>query len=327
MNRALGDSITYGVGASSYSNSWIGKVQAALGQNITNKAVSATQLLDAVLVMYNDATTFSDGDKTFLLPGYNDMRHYGADANGIATFTSALMAALVWAAVPHSRKIWAQNSAWTETGVWSNVSPYGSWVAGKYSSQNGATKTITFKGSSVYIGYVSYPPAVGTLCRVLVDGITVGTIDGRIGLTSVLAPAYWPGCARFSGFNSGHHTLQLVVDTSTGGSQFFLDYIASNEKSSKAGEGIIYLGNTLEMTLTGYAIGNPSWDKGSDLIVAQYNSIIKSTADALSSDGFSVRRIDASLNYNPRTGEIISDDQHPNDTGHQNIANAFIERL
>jgi lysophospholipase L1-like esterase len=83
----------------------------------------------------------------------------------------------------------------------------------------------------------------------------------------------------------------------------------------------VYLGNCLKMTASGYALGSP-FNVGSDTAVGQFNAIISARAAAHSN----VILIDASAAYNPNT-DVSGDNIHPSNSGHANIANAFLAEM
>ncbi len=80
----------------------------------------------------------------------------------------------------------------------------------------------------------------------------------------------------------------------------------------------VYLGLCLSMTPTGYTARKPNWNHGSNMTVQAFNQIIRQTAQRYPF----VRIVDTSF-YTPASG-VSADQVHPNDLGHQQIANAFL---
>lgn len=81
------------------------------------------------------------------------------------------------------------------------------------------------------------------------------------------------------------------------------------------------------MNPTGYTV----WcccDTGycGDGAVSSYNSDIADIASTLAGDGLKVHLVHASEYYNVST-DFCSDNLHPNELGHQHIAEAFIEQI
>lgn len=318
--RAYGDSITVGSGASPSSSSFINQIASTTGLSITNNGINAAMVIDNLYGLYN--TTIGSSDQSIWLTGYNDMRHYGDNSTGMLTYKNGLRAGLVWSAIPQSRKIYASNQAWSYTGNWASVSPYG-LIEGKYSGTDGDTASITVYGSAIYIGYVTFPNVASQL-EVTVDGVNYDAIDGGVGLTSVIAPSYWGSVVRIGNLIDGPHEVVLTVNRNR--SNAYLDYIATNEKSQDVNNPRVFAGNTLRMNEAGYEAGM-GWEYGSDLIVAEYNAINKLVCDELASDGLDVVYVNASNNYNPNKDEVYQDNQHPNNAGHSNIAKAFITKM
>jgi len=79
------------------------------------------------------------------------------------------------------------------------------------------------------------------------------------------------------------------------------------------------------MNATGYSSYSPS-NNGSDTAVNQFNAIISGVASTLSGDGLNVQYVDVNSYYNLST-DVDTDNVHPNDSGHQHIADAFIAAL
>jgi lysophospholipase L1-like esterase len=77
----------------------------------------------------------------------------------------------------------------------------------------------------------------------------------------------------------------------------------------------VYLGGCLPLTSKGYAAYGPEWDHGSDALVAAY------TAQIVRVPGAHVVRIAYTVQ------NVAPDLVHPNDAGHQQIANSFLATM
>jgi hypothetical protein len=322
--RALGDSITVGLGASTGS-SYVSLIVAATGWQVTNLGVSGEQITDfaadAILPL-----TVASGDAATILPGYNDMRATGSDATGKLTYERALRASLVWLATPTASIIKGGDSGWATTGSWTVGTLYGQSALNRYTSTNGATIQRTVYGTAIYFGYtIRKGLGDGGTFTVSVDGNVVATLDANVGTRPILTNrAYWPEAIRIGNLDEGPHTL-LITTTSAG--TVNVDWVVTNEKAHDPAYPKVFCGNTMRMNATGYAGGSP-FNLGSDDVVNQFNVINKTVVSSLTDDGFNVCLVPVSLDYNPNATPAETDENvHPNNLGHSNIATAFLRSI
>jgi lysophospholipase L1-like esterase len=86
----------------------------------------------------------------------------------------------------------------------------------------------------------------------------------------------------------------------------------------RASGALVVVGTCPRMTEAGYAAYGPEWNHGSDQAVAAYNVVIAETATR-----YGCRIAYTERMYDP--WNVTSDMVHPNDRGHQQIAQAMLE--
>lgn len=320
---AYGDSITMGTAASDAAHRFTNIIAAARNWTLSNHGVSGDHMIDTADETY--ALTVAQDTQSLGLFGYNDMRSGGTgDAGTKTTFQNALYAQAAWLAIPDSKKIHAQSVSVTYAGTWAdNPTTYGGSLS-RYSSAAASTATFTLYGRTLYIGATRTSYANATM-SVTVDGVSQGTFSCT-GLTDSASTArdYGPFLIRLTGFTDGPHTVVITYASGTG--NIYFDWAAGADGAATVDGPNVFIGNTLRMNATGYTL-SPPHDQGSDAAVSQYNDLIQTVVDDLSSDGLQVALVDASAYYNPNTGDISVDNVHPNDTGHAHIAEAFLHTM
>jgi hypothetical protein len=297
-----GDSITLGQGVS-IDRDWASIVSDNLGYKKNNLSIGATELVDMIDTCYSQNAIVS-----MTLLGYNDMRHIGDNPIGFQRELYSIIAKL---SLPDI--LWGQSENITYSGNWENVDL--GW--GNHSKYGTGTATVTVVGSTVYIDTVQ-SDNVSTI-NVNIDGVDKGTFINLIPpsystfKSAVSGKSYSPYLLRFPGLSNEMHTVILTV---TNG---YVNWISSNSVGSNE----VYIGNTLRMNATGYSLGSPNWNHGSDVAVESFNEKISQVVTDLLHDGLNVKYIDANSAYNLLT-DVSADNVHPNDSGHSHIADAFI---
>ena len=319
---AFGDSITVGLQASSDQRKYTNVVASTNGWALTNKAQSGSLLADMAATIYSE-TVAPDAD-FIVLAGYNDMRRFGTDIEGLAFFRNALSATMAWLALPEGAKIRATADNVVYSGAW-GPSPAFSWM-GKYSSQQGATASFSIDGPVIYIGGSVESAGTGTF-SITVDGAVV---RAAAGCGTMRTPSsglrYAPFLVRVGGLPVGRHRVVLAV-TSVVGNVFF-DWVAgASPPPLSSSSPYVYVGNTLRMRAEAYALGGPGINSGSDAAVILFNTAIKEVCEELSADGLNVVYVDASSRYDPNGTDLSSDLIHPSDQGMANIAAAFLAQM
>lgn len=320
-----GDSIMAGVGASDAAHRFLNLVAvnnkiAPLSWTVDNQGNSGKEIADiASSNVYPDVV--SSPGKSMALVGYNDMRHYGTNAGGQTTFEKILYAMSAWLAIPHTSKITGQGAGVTYSGAWTNesASVYGGGL-GKYTSETNAYAEFSVTGTAVYVGLTALTLGTGGTYKIEVDSVEKAT-GNAYGLSTPISTLQWaPILVRIPGLSSGTHTVRVTNTGGTGTKNIYFDWAAGNGNTTN-----FFLGNTLKMNATGYASASP-WNNGSDVAVGQFNAIISGVASTLSGDGLKVHYVDANSLYNLST-DVGADNIHPNDSGNQHIADAFINTI
>ena len=357
---AFGDSITAGASASPASvNSWLARAAESRGWPLTNLAYSSAcipdinwQLMPGFRVTNNSfhggqpvrsPDVIAPTQASMLLTGYND----GRDGFGRPTQTayqnfyrSSLRHAAAYLAIPTSRKTYAQ--AASASGTWQPYAQFGGNM-GRTATANGSTLTFSgLSGSAIYIGYLATAQTDMGSFTVTVDGIPRGVVpctgafgnrnarhgnpssspiphnvgtsgDGRIWASPLLY--------RISGLSEGAHT---VVVTATVSPHPVTILWAAGSASARAGlsrgDGpSVWVGGTLKSTPVGYLVGS---EEG----MAVLTGIQSEICAELAGDGLHVQHVRAGDYFDPSTG-MWTDNVHPNNVGHAQIATAFIEKF
>ncbi len=318
---AYGDSITGNgaggcFGASPIADCYANLIATQNHWTVTNDAIPGEQLADFFPRIYTTPTT--QNGNSFMLFGYNDMRFNGGNSAGATSYTRELYSALAWMAIPTAGKITGQGAGVTLTGSWSNTVVYGG-ALGINSATNGSTASFQLYGPTLYIDIIQFAGSTRGM-NVAIDGVDHGTYNGSTFLPpGITAVQYAPYLIRIPNLTDGPHDVVLTITNGTGNAYFNWAGSASGSLSTTAPT--VYLGNTLPMNAIGYTLGAP-FNNGNNGVVTTYNSINLNAARDLAQDGLNVAYVDAASNYNVNT-MVAADNIHPNNAGHQAIANAF----
>lgn len=295
LGTMFGDSITVGVGASTYANSWAGKTLDAFG--FYNYAVSGSQAADQSAVIQSSAT--AAGEQYTLMVGTNDHRTYRTDGAKQAAFKAFFRQCLAWLLLPV--RTTARSVGVTTTGVWSNTAVN---TIGKNTSTLGAKASATFNGTGVIVGIIIQDStSAQSTVTVKVDGSSVGTFSCYAAMTTVNGLAYAPAALYFGGFSSGAHTIEM--ENTVTGKLFYLDYIAETNQSPYD----VVVSNIIEMSSAAYTTYSTSQAN-----VITFNGIISDVISEFAAEGITVPLVDNYSTIVPATH--LDDGVHPNDTGH-----------
>lgn len=308
---ASGDSITYGVAATS-GNSYISLLGGALSTSITNYAVSGDQAADQAIRTYG--VTLGSGDRATVMIGTNDQWKYGTSAYKQALYKTFLTQIIANFAMP--TKTFANTVGVSYTGSWVASQP--TWSKGKWSATAGSTAITTVSGTAVYIGVIKQEdlngnPINGT-ADVYVDNVQVGSIGSAgTGMTTQNGNAYAPAAYRFGGLGAGSHVVKVVITSAYSDYRgiMYLEYVAGSSQIIKPD---VYVSNILRYGPLGYSLVG-----GSDANVAAINGIISGTAAYFVTDQLAVHFMDVSSAVNQTTDLNPSDEIHPVDAGHLKI--------
>lgn len=317
--NAQGDSITAGYPISDSNNWYVNRIAAATGFTpVTNDAVGGNQINDVLSTIFNK--TVNNKNQYTIFAGYNDMRRYNTDATHLTYFTDSLYSGVAWLGLPAINKFTGQSSKITYVGSWSTATDYGS--IGKQSSTINDTATFTVYGTTAYICVQAVQGHTGQ-CNITVDGVNKGNFNCYSSDTSVNGIVDHSILIRVTGLTDQAHIVVLKVlatDVTA------LMWAGGNQGVNILNSPDVYVGNVIKMNAAGYLVGPPS-NVGSDAAVALYNTQIQTVVTNLVSDGLSVYLVDICSVFDPNTAIMDVDNVHPNEAGHQIIANAFINKI
>lgn len=317
---AFGDSITAGKWATAEADKYVSLIAAAKGWSYTNKGVNGSRVTDSTFLDAIYATTVGYGDVFTSMIGVNNARLDGSDVTLANSFMGAHMATTAWLAIPDAYKIRA--SAATKTGTWTNnTGVYGGM--NYYSTTNGSTIKAKIKGTVAYLGVDINPSKTGTF-SVSIDGVVVGVYNTAVNTpTRDDSGTYGAYLLRFPGLDYGEHEVTVTVTSATGANNtVYVDWFGGNGFINESTGPNVYVGNVLRATDSFYAVGSPH----SDAAVALYNTRVSNSVNSLAQDGLNVVLVDVVSSQN-RSTMMDADGLHPNDLGHETIANEFINRM
>lgn len=314
--KAIGDSFTDGTGASPSSNSYVNRIGAATGWTMSVYAYPGTQISASATAASNLPTVA--GDLTTLLAGYNDMRLNGGDTIGLDSYEATVRGIVAWKLLPTAAK--ALGSVMTASNFWTDGTFYG--VAGRYSDVNGAKLTFTASGTAIYVGWLNRRGLNdGGIFTIKVDGVLKATVDTNYALATQGAEgSYWPAGTRVGGLSAGSHTVELEVV----GSGKFVNIQWGGGSDGALPNIWFVLGTVPRMQAAAYGMYDP-YDNGSDAAVAAFNARLTSIYTDFRGDGFDIRLAGVSAAFDPIN--CVPDLVHPNNAGHQQIADAFLASM
>jgi len=338
----VGDSFTYGAGATAYTNTYAYIFADTLDLSLTNVANGSSMIPDAnwqifpgwfvtnttslPYPIYYAPAAITEESNTSVLIGFNDVRTTGSSS---AAYRLGLDHLLHYLAIPDSYKRFAQAPD-ASTGTWTTNNWLGNGNIGAFSSSG----TLTFSniiGTEVYIGYMGWATnGYGTL-SVTVDGVSAGSVNTANsaygnreyinGSDPVIPPNmgpygdgkidFCPQLITVSGLGLTAHTVVITASANpatvlwVGGNGF--------KRTSRAGPNV-FVGTIPRQY--------PWTAAGTDALQAAFNSQLVSAVAACRSAGLRVILAPTGEYYNPTTdqsGDLV----HPNDAGHLVLAEAF----
>jgi len=313
---SFGNSITFGLWASSENNKYAQLIAGRYGLPLNNTGIPGDQAADIQQKIYSTAVNGQSYQMFTAMTGANDVTYYGADADKQANYKSIIDASIAWLNIPINNKILGQSTAITYTGSWSNAAYYNAAIS-KVSTTNGDNASFTISGSVIYVAYTMLDGNAGQM-SVTVDGISQGTLNNYGQNNSTIATFngvnYGSGLKRISGLSNTSHTVSITVTSATGtNNKAIIDWAGSNSGlGGFSGAPILVQG---EVPI-----------RFSSTNVATYNNLVRQSVNTLKSDGMNVFTAYTQNVTNPST-DLASDGAHPNDSGHRKLANAFINRI
>ena len=330
--NAIGDSITAGQGTSPSTNRFSSRIASAKGWTETNLAVGGSTA-ESWVSNQIASRPINVNDVTVMMAGFNNVRYAGSSAGKLAQFKNSLLGAVAYAALPDSLKVFSQlnsgtlNPAMTFSGTWNFSTTWQGAQAqskcGAYSATSGNYVETTVKGDTAHImlgGYFGLGPQK---CTILVDGQPSGF--GEITTTPAFGSddgqVIWqPYLVTIRGLSNGNHTIRVTLTASVA---LLVAYIAGFDSTSYALPSV-FVGNTLSMTTTGYAISPAS---GSLAVNALYKAAIYEVVNNLRFDGLLVSYVDLDSVWTPSALTLDADNIHPNNTAHDWYSKIMLEMI
>lgn len=301
-NRATGDSITAGTGASVSANSYVNRLGTWLPA-FQNFGVSTRMALDASGTLYSLSPAVAAGDTSIVMFGTNDEAQYATDAAKLDYYIDAMRGHAIYQSAV--TKAATSANGVTYTGSWSGAafSSYGTQTAGDKASFN-----IT--GESVALGMLCQYPNTSTF-QVKIDSVVKGTYStGGANIDTILGQAYGVMCLAFGSLGAGTHTVEIDVLTGGTNQVTYLQWFSDCTPLAK-----VILNNTPHaLTFIG-ALSN-----GSVANINTYNSALAALGTELQGYGLDVTVVDVCSLLT--ISDISADGVHPNDSGHLKIATA-----
>ena len=311
--HAFGDSITFGIGASTTSNRYVSRIATDKSLVLTDLGVSGSQacdVVDAQIIPNENPGTTNVAVYTEMV-GLNDADIKGTGAYE-ANYTNCLTAGLSWLGIPSTRKTFAKNGS--TSGSWSDD---GSWPqgVGLFSTTNGSTITLRLvtTGGPIYLWYRMMDSNGGTFTYA-VDGSAPTTINTSPTptISTQNGGVTGRGVARITGVSPATHTISIKVTSATS---------ASNSVSIG---GIGTPGSSSDKNITYVYEGGVTKQRqdGNGAATAQYNSDALAVVNTLAGDGLKVFFVPVRNFINGLPNQMF-DQLHPNDLGHSLIRDAF----
>ena len=319
---SFGDSITYGVGATTPNLNWVSILADTTRWSVINFGLSGGWVADETDQIFSVAV--ASNSISTMLTSVNDMRGINTNSTAQAAFGTELYAVIPWLATLDSNKAKGQGGSVpvTYTGTW-NLPTSGAGTFTQTTCMNattvGSTASFSVTGTVVYVASLQQQGNASTF-GITIDGTNEGTFKSSTVLptTGSYNRSFGPYGLRFAGLGGGAHTVILTASTGTnGGNPVYFCYGAGNAANGS----YAYIGNTLSLTAAGYASGG-----GSPTAVSEFNALISSVVRTLAGDGLNVVYVNANAAYNPNT-MTVADGIHPNNLGHATIAATFASSI
>ena len=291
----FGDSTVYGSGATSPSLGWANLIGTAIG-NATNYGTGGDQAGDTALKVYADVTPTPTSNNAVVLESMiNDAslcQSTACQQNASATFLSAI----AWAAIPNQSKILmgSQPPAMSTTGTWTTDSTLQTNLA-LQTVTNGSTLTFTtlVPSTSVYITWMAYSTGnAGSAALSCDSGVVTDTLNatgfGGQSIATLNGATAIPFTKRYTFAANTTHTCTVTATVSSG-NPFSLVWAGTGSAASPT-----EFGQPNVFAPLVYVSGVIHEHNGvNDSSTAAYDTISKTTANEVYSDGWQVYWIDA----------------------------------
>lgn len=315
---AFGDSLMDGDACSvpASSNIWH-YIENNKGWSITNLSVSGGELADFVTRVYG--TTIRDGDSSFALWGYNDMRHRGESVPEVSDFKAGALSLAAWLSIPQASIVLGQSASVTNVGTWTNSTHYGG-AMGVCSSTESNGVYLRLRGPTIYANVLM----AGRGFNVFVDGTNRGVYATGTYTAANSGTNCLPQLIRIGGLAPGWHDVALKVAAGSGTAHFL--WAASPRSSLTERSPSCFLGGCLDMTVSGYATGGATWDNGSDIAANRYSEALEDVAKTLAADGLNTAYVDVQARW-VADSMVCADQVHPNAIGYATLGEAYLVEM
>jgi hypothetical protein len=315
----FGDSITVGVGSDNTGNATHGYayIMDPEFQGIThNYARIGDQACDTTRldVFQNVNPTVIDNPTITYMLGTNDAQYEQASATYPYVFNECMMAGLVHLATPSTSRISGQSGSVTATGTWAADNTVGTGY-GIQSSIVGNTLSFSVHttGGPIYLLYRIIDGNTSS-ATVTIDGTAAGTIYGSGGVTggvSIATQNATTDSIAASRFPVAWGTHAVVITLNgTAGQPFTFMEAATPSKPLSPGPPRVLVGGVIEQQYNAEAT-----------YTLAYDGYVRALTTELWSDGLYTEYVNTRPYLNPATDYY--NNYHPNDIGHQHLANAY----
>lgn len=338
----FGDSITNYTGCTVMANCYASKILNAFGGG-NNYAVSGTWAENQVAVMYAQLNPMhADNSWSSLMVGTNNASFCGASAGCLANYLHSVLSGVAWSAIPLEYKMEAQTPACTTTGSWTNAT-FGN-AFGKQSIVPGSTITctsLTAGATGIYVNWEAFVSGNTSAATVSIDGNPQPDALSGAGYSGVPVNANTAFGSRYAVSGTGVHSVTITVTSASSGSPFVFLWAGSpspvpstNMANITANPprtalmGVLWQGaNAIPDTTLAYYNDDQQisqWLTGDGAIVpfVPTRAYVNYTTDFLTSPAILPNGQICPASVDPGPPLV-----HPNDCGHQHIADVFLQTI
>jgi hypothetical protein len=318
--NTFGDSITFGVGASSAPYRYANVTATTEGWGLMNYGVAGDDSIDTCALI-NAASPLAANAYNTLLTGEDDLRHAMTSAPGEAEYTSAVQSCSVWLATTQATaqgmgRNTAANHANTTTGTWTPSTLYTN--TGLNSTVAGSTLTGAITGNVLYAQLTETPTSDYSV-SISVDGGAARTYAPPVLYYVGNRFSYGPYAVRIpmGGAATAQHTVKFTCVT-PGSGGCYVDWFVGNGNVQAAKPPYLWLG-------TPYYTGQVGYQQSEYTLMAQ---LVRGVQSQLAADGLHVYLADvANWFQGPTNPNCMYDDIHPSDCGHAILAAVYVNAM
>lgn len=334
--NSFGDSITLGTGAGSCSaggTCYVQKIFSAIGSpgTLNNYGVGGWSNCDVnrFQVFSNDSPTLNDGILRTLMASTNDLSQ---TQNYLPLFSQCQMAMESWLAVPSSLKYFGSSFGTPPTNWTLDATLVASGIQTSTASATSTWPvTTTVVGQSEFVWFRMFQGnANSAIFKVTCDDCAGYTYDvpaytnttintGTAGTTDVVGVFLLPNTSRTV---SGSHTVTISTPSTLAGTDVISILAVGISPVGASGTNVAFPTTSGQMVLVGgtpyqYADVNGGRDN-------PFNENIRNGIRTLQNAFLNVNWINVRNQWRSDPSTMFDSLNHPNDAGHQLIANAFL---